>query len=82
MRAFRQLVHPAMKGFMLETKEELVRQLTEAWSIIMRADETLERAGRALSDAHKDLRHYTRSQNASDTRATIRRTHEEGTPRS
>lgn len=44
----------------LETKEELVKQLSQAWEIIRVSDEALEKAINACSAARTALRNYTK----------------------
>lgn len=47
----------------LETKEQLVKQIEEAWQIITQADEALDNAKQALTAAHTNLRNFTRRLN-------------------
>lgn len=44
----------------LESKEELLKQLTEAWQIITQADEALEQAAQRIQQAHTNLRNFSR----------------------
>jgi hypothetical protein len=48
----------------IETKEQLVKQLTEAWEIIRRCDEALEHAAHTIASTHKNLRQYVRQVNS------------------
>lgn len=47
----------------LETKEQLVKQIHDTWEIIMQADVALERSLEALKEAHTNLRRFSRRYN-------------------
>ncbi len=64
----------------LETKEQLVQQLSEAWQIISQADAMLEHAIDSLKAAHTDLRRFSRQRN--DERGVSTGTRVESTPES
>lgn len=57
----------------METKEQLVKQLDAAWSIIARADEALDTALHAIQAAHKNLRQFSQEQQTHDNTTAVHR---------
>src|SRR5690348_4047805 len=51
----------------LESKEQLMKQLMDAWEIIRGCDEALDVAQDKLANAHKNLRQYIRQHNDEGT---------------
>jgi len=63
----------------IETKEELVAQIQDAWEIIGKADEALESAKQALTEAHANLRQCSKAHH--DTTAVQRHSGVDATSR-
>lgn len=51
----------------VETKEELSRQLTESWNKLMEIDTVLEDAAEAIAQLHKDVRRMIQRHNDQTT---------------
>ena len=57
----------------VESKEELVHQLTETWNKLMEVDRILEEAAEAMTDLHKDIRTMIRQHNEqTEVRGAVR----------
>jgi len=60
-----------MKGNMIvETKEELLRQLTEAWYKLGEVDAILEKAADDIAELHKSIRTMIRNNDKTTVRGT------------
>ena len=53
----------------LESKEELLRQITQDWELLVQADSAFEKAITELTETHKDIRRAIMSRN---DKATVR----------